>query len=461
MIIYSLMMFRTKYFGNLMGLLLVSALTFTVVAIFKAGKTTTGIISNAVALGLLVFPCIIPFFLIYLRSLRIKDKLPRASIMWTIIPVVLCAGCLLVDMSVGNESIRALLTTVRYHGPFGNMPAPGSGLRVYFVWVFLIGFSVIAIEMVILMTHILYRFVKDGWPEGGIFTLLKGGDASVCKIQMEIIFTYTIFVVLGFVLPTLFTAIVLAVHILAFFYVGLFSVRETISLKEMRNAFLFNYRDENRSEIVSEMMSMLLDDAGAEMLDLYTEKTGTASNGGLLEDARPAFDVENDNTVEDGDGTVMIPALSSRFFSSTENAFHDNSLVNRFEKLLINEKLFLSPSLTLVDIADRLNTNKTYISKLVNSTYNAPFPDFVNTLRVDYAEKYIVEHRDAKQHEIAKACGFQSASTFNNTFKRITGVTPKIWLATFDSQNAQLQTIDEDSIAEMRDSNKDEDSDKE
>ena len=33
----------------------------------------------------------------------------------------------------------------------------------------------------------------------------------------------------------------------------------------------------------------------------------------------------------------------------------------------------------------------------------------------------------ASQEEIAKACGFLSASSFNGTFKRITGVTPKVW----------------------------------
>ena len=54
---------------------------------------------------------------------------------------------------------------------------------------------------------------------------------------------------------------------------------------------------------------------------------------------------------------------------------------------------------------------------------------------MDYAEQYIVAHRDAKQAEIATACGFISASSFNNTFKKVTGMTPKIWLATFDHQS--------------------------
>ena len=53
-----------------------------------------------------------------------------------------------------------------------------------------------------------------------------------------------------------------------------------------------------------------------------------------------------------------------------------------------------------------------------------------NTLRIDYAEQYLIHNKGAKQTDIAAACGFPNASSFNNIFKKITGVTPKIWLAT-------------------------------
>ena len=46
------------------------------------------------------------------------------------------------------------------------------------------------------------------------------------------------------------------------------------------------------------------------------------------------------------------------------------------------------------------------------------------------AEQYLLHHRDARQSDLAAACGFPNASAFNNVFKKITGVTPKKWLAT-------------------------------
>ena len=69
------------------------------------------------------------------------------------------------------------------------------------------------------------------------------------------------------------------------------------------------------------------------------------------------------------------------------------------------------------------------LSKMVNKTYNLGFPEVLNIMRVDYAGEYIRSHPAATQEEIAKACGFVSASSFNSTFKRITGFTPKVWAA--------------------------------
>lgn len=99
------------------------------------------------------------------------------------------------------------------------------------------------------------------------------------------------------------------------------------------------------------------------------------------------------------------------------------------------KRLFLQPGLSLSDVARELDTNKTYVSKMVNKTYNLGFPELLNIMRVDYACEYIRRHPDSSQEEIARSCGFLSASSFNSTFKRITGFTPKVWAARKDSLN--------------------------
>ena len=120
-----------------------------------------------------------------------------------------------------------------------------------------------------------------------------------------------------------------------------------------------------------------------------------------------------------------------------QNQADEEDLRMRFEDLIVTEQMFLKQGIRISDIASRLETNRTYVSRLVNNTYNMSFSDYINTLRIDYAEQYLLHHRDARQSDIAEACGFPNASAFNNVFKKITGVTPKIWLASNNNYNPE------------------------
>ena len=115
-----------------------------------------------------------------------------------------------------------------------------------------------------------------------------------------------------------------------------------------------------------------------------------------------------------------------------DECWNEDDILGRFQRLMRDEMLFLKPGLSLEDVAEKLDTNKFYISKMVNNTFNMGFPEVVNILRIDYAEQYIINNPDAKQSEIATKCGFLSASTFNTIFKKVTGMTPKMWVAARD-----------------------------
>ncbi len=118
---------------------------------------------------------------------------------------------------------------------------------------------------------------------------------------------------------------------------------------------------------------------------------------------------------------------------SDQNPMEDDALSADFKRLMNDKKLFLQPNLTLEDVADILHSNKTYVSRMVNNSYGQGFSELMNRMRVDYAKEYILSHRSARQSEIARNCGFLSASSFNTVFKKVTGTTPKIWLASTDN----------------------------
>lgn len=127
--------------------------------------------------------------------------------------------------------------------------------------------------------------------------------------------------------------------------------------------------------------------------------------------------------------SAPVPAQKPKEFWQRKPA-EPGSLQEAFEELLIHQEYYLKPGITLIEMAQELKSNKTYLSKMVNTTYEMSFSDLLNGLRIEYAKKYLLNNRSAKQEVIALACGFPTASAFNYSFKKEVGVTPKIWLVT-------------------------------
>ena len=202
-----------------------------------------------------------------------------------------------------------------------------------------------------------------------------------------------------------------------YYFLTPFSARRTLTLNQIKHSFLYNYGDKNKSDEVEALIGELVDEAEEAALRRIRDKIG--------------------NTLTEEGTEEIHPSVASTLFTAISNNWDEDSdsLTARFQQLMTEEQLFLQPGLSLQDVADKMHTNKTYVSKLVNNNYNLGFPELVNILRVDYAEQYLLTHRDLKQSEVATACGFQSASSFNIIFKKITGVTPKVWAASHDNKS--------------------------
>lgn len=99
-------------------------------------------------------------------------------------------------------------------------------------------------------------------------------------------------------------------------------------------------------------------------------------------------------------------------------------------KLMQDEKLYLQPELNLSDIANRLKTNISVLSGVVNNAFGKNFNDFVNEYRVkEFQERILLpENKNITLLGIAFDCGFNSKATFNRSFKKFTGKSPKDFL---------------------------------
>lgn len=115
--------------------------------------------------------------------------------------------------------------------------------------------------------------------------------------------------------------------------------------------------------------------------------------------------------------------------SNGEDDFFNEKHENDFQKVktyIIDEKLYLDPLLSMDLIASNFGMSKSYLSKLINSYSDYNFSDFINSLRVKQAKKFLSnkEYSDYTIVAIGLECGFNSKSTFYAAFKKFTSETP-------------------------------------
>ena len=78
---------------------------------------------------------------------------------------------------------------------------------------------------------------------------------------------------------------------------------------------------------------------------------------------------------------------------------------------------------TLEELARVSSYNASYLSRLFRETFDIPFTDYVNILRVNQAMKLLRE-TDLTAEEIGLEVGFHSRKHFYDMFRRHTGMTP-------------------------------------
>lgn len=103
-----------------------------------------------------------------------------------------------------------------------------------------------------------------------------------------------------------------------------------------------------------------------------------------------------------------------------------NKHVLAFEKMLIEEKMYLDPSCNLDTLANELNLSRSHLSRIINSELKTTFSDYLNVLRVNEAKKYLLmpEFSNYTLVAIGLEAGFNSKTTFNSAFKKFAGITP-------------------------------------
>jgi len=108
-----------------------------------------------------------------------------------------------------------------------------------------------------------------------------------------------------------------------------------------------------------------------------------------------------------------------------------DSLHTRLVELMEKEKLYYNPDIRLGDVAQRLFTNKSFLSKAIKETTNRNFCQLVHYFRIKEVMRLFSKDPSQNILDLAFKVGFNSPSTFNIAFGRIAGYTPAEWSRDF------------------------------
>lgn len=89
-----------------------------------------------------------------------------------------------------------------------------------------------------------------------------------------------------------------------------------------------------------------------------------------------------------------------------------DELVGFFESL----HPFLEKDLTIWDVAEKLGTNRTYVSRIINRDFGQTFTAFVNSYRIAYIKKILDANPNYPAEDLAEIGGFGSTTSLYRAF---------------------------------------------
>lgn len=114
-------------------------------------------------------------------------------------------------------------------------------------------------------------------------------------------------------------------------------------------------------------------------------------------------------------------------------------LVHFMEK----EKLFTEPDLSLSMLSDKIQVHPNYLSQVINEKERKTFFEYINALRIAEFQRLVAlpSNRQFTIMGLAYDCGFNSKSSFNKNFRKVTGLSPSAYLQSLGMENSSEENL--------------------
>ena len=122
----------------------------------------------------------------------------------------------------------------------------------------------------------------------------------------------------------------------------------------------------------------------------------------------------------------LEPSAPVKYRNSGLTPEASRSLLQNLAGLMIEEKYYHDPEISLEKLANALHAGKHHVSQVINEHLDASFFEYVNQLRIEEAKQLLAETTRSDLHviEVAYTVGFNNKVSFNTAFKKATGMTP-------------------------------------
>lgn len=128
---------------------------------------------------------------------------------------------------------------------------------------------------------------------------------------------------------------------------------------------------------------------------------------------------------------IFISEMTSKkadkkYAKSGLSAQEMNQIEEKLKDVLQEEKPYLDADLSLKKLAELVGTTSNHLSQVINSKSKKNFFDFINSYRIEELKSLMNNPSNQKftMLSLAFEAGFKSKSTFNASFKKLTGLTP-------------------------------------
>jgi AraC-like DNA-binding protein len=100
--------------------------------------------------------------------------------------------------------------------------------------------------------------------------------------------------------------------------------------------------------------------------------------------------------------------------------------LKQLKEYMKKEKPYLTPSLTIDELSEKLSIQPRYLSQIINEFLQQNFFDFINSYRIEEAKHHLKNHlhKQTTILNIGFDAGFNSKAAFNRAFQKHAGMSP-------------------------------------